>query len=169
MVRYVDAPGGAIHHPQGEAMKLQKLVTAAILATALGAFAATTSAQHGGMTHGGNTAAARHDDMTRLGKKGELPISSPTRVGDVLLEPGTYRVQHLVEGEDHFVVFSRLPHPRPGYQHSGKGKEVARVKCRLEPLGEEAKHSGMRFGTNAAGETTIEEVHVKGEDVRHVF
>ncbi len=153
-------------------MKLQKLVTAAILATALGAFAATTSAQHGGMTHGGNTAAARHDDMTRLGKKGELPISSPTRVGDVLLEPGTYRVQHAVEGEDHFITFRKMSHTRsdqPSYPQGTPGKEVARVKCRLESLGEKAKHSGMRFGTNAAGETTIEEVHVKGENVRHVF
>lgn len=151
-------------------MKVQKFVTTALLALVSGAFAVAVSAQHGGMTHGGNTtAAARHDEMTRLGKKGELPISSPTRVGDVLLEPGTYRVQHLVEGDDHFVVFSKLPHPRPGYQHSGEGKEVARVKCRLEPLGEKAKHSGMRFGTNAAGEATVEEVHMKGEDVRHVF
>ena len=150
-------------------MKIQRFVTTALLALVSGTFAVTVNAQHGGMTHGGNTAAAQHDEMTRLGKKGELSISSPTRVGDAMLEPGMYRVQHLVEGEDHLVVFSKLPHPRPGYQSSGTGKEVARVKCRLEPLGEKAKHSGMRFGTNAAGEATIEEVHVKGEDVRHVF
>ena len=150
-------------------MKLQKVVTTALLVMGFEAFAVTSAAQHGGMTHTGNKASAQHGEMTRLGKKGELPISSPTRVGDVLLEPGTYRVQHVVEGEDHVVVFNKLPHARPGYQYSGKGKEVARVKCRLEPLGEKAKHDGMRFGTNAAGETTIEEVHVKGEDVRHVF
>jgi hypothetical protein len=39
----------------------------------------------------------------------------------------------------------------------------------LEPLGETAKHTGLRYGTNAAGEKTIEEVHVKGENVKHVF
>jgi hypothetical protein len=153
-------------------MKLQRFVTTALLVLGLGAFAVTASAQHGGMAHTGSKASSRQGEMTRLGKKGELPITSPTRVGDVLLEPGTYRVQHVVEGEDHFITFRKMSHTRsdqPSYPLGTPGKEVARVKCRLAPLGEKAKHSGMRFGTNAAGEQTVEEVHVKGEDVRHVF
>lgn len=116
-------------------------------------------------------ATARQEEMAHLGKKGEIRFDSSVWVGEVLLKPGDYQIQHRLEGQDHVIVFRKLLHP-PGGLGRGPlepGKEVARVKCRVEPLGEKAKHHGIRFGTNAAGEKTVEEVHIQGESVKHVF
>lgn len=55
-----------------------------------------------------------------------------------------------------------------GY-YSFPGKEVIWVKCRVEPLREKARYGGICFGTNAAGEKTVEEVYVRGENLKHVI
>lgn len=115
-------------------------------------------------------ALAQHEEMVRIGKKGVVPFDTPVWVGDTLLKPGSYQIQHVMEGQDHVIVFTKMSHAgaRPGGE-SVPTKEVTRLKCRIEPLGEKAKHGGMRFGTNAAGEKTLEEVHIKGENVKHLF
>jgi hypothetical protein len=119
----------------------------------------------------GLSALAQHEDMVRIGKKGVIPFNTPVRVGNTMLKPGDYQIQHVMEGQDHVIVFTKMVHPAGGLSQgpSRPTKEVTRVKCRVEPLGEKAKHGGMRFGTNAAGEKTLEEVHIQGENVRHLF
>lgn len=118
----------------------------------------------------GLPALAQHEDMVRIGKKQVIPFDTPVRVGDTLLKPGDYQIQHVMEGQDHVIVFTKMSHAAPGNNPPSRPtKEVTRVKCRVEPLGEKAKHGGMRFGTNAAGEKTVEEVHIQGENVKHVF
>lgn len=112
---------------------------------------------------------AQESEMVRIGKKGEIAFDSPVRIGDVLLKAGTYRIQHIREGDDHVIVFRKIYQTGLGYVRSESSKDSAKVKCRIEPLGEKAKHDGLRFGTNAAGEKTVEEVHVKGENVKHLF
>lgn len=131
------------------------LAKAAALALLMGAFSIPLLAQD------------KHEGMMKIGKKGEVTFNSSVRVGDQLLEKGTYQIQHIMEGADHVIVFRQMS--RDYYRQLRSGKEVARVKCRVEPLGEKAKHGGMRFGTNAAGETTVEEVHVRGENVKHLI
>lgn len=114
---------------------------------------------------------AQQQDMVRIGAKGQMFFAADVRVGETLLKKGDYQIQHVVQGADHVIVFRKLLHP-PGGLGRGDlipGKEVTRVKCRVELLGETAKHGGLRFGTNAAGEKAIEEVHIKGENVKHVF
>lgn len=110
---------------------------------------------------------AQKSDLVPIGKKGNTYFASDVRVGEAMLKQGDYFIQHVVEGADHVFVFKRAIR-RSGYDIE-PGKEVARVKCKVEPLGEVAKHSGLRYGTNAAGEKTVEEMHIKGENVRHVF
>jgi hypothetical protein len=112
-------------------------------------------------------ALAQHDDMHPLGKKGEISFDSPVRVGSVSLSAATYQVQHVVEGYDHFIVFRKIV--SGPYSGGVSGKESARVKCRLEPLGEKTKSSGLRLGVNSAGEKTLEEVRIRGENVKHLF
>lgn len=149
-----------------------KLVTGALLVMLLGVFSITTFAQHDHGNMGGSKSAAKKQDMQpgmmKLGKKGEIPFNSPVRVGDVLLKPGTYQIQHVMDGENHVITFRRISRD-PYRGESLAGNEAARVTCRTEPLGEKARHDGIRLGTNAAGEKTVEEVHVKGENVGHVF
>lgn len=129
------------------------LAKGALLALLLGALSVPLLAQE------------QNQGMVSLGKKGEIVFDSSVRVGDQLLKEGTYQIQHVMEGQDHVIVFRRMS--RDYYRQLIAGKEVLRVKCRVEPLGEKAKHGGMRFGTNAAGEKTVEEVHVRGENVKH--
>src|SRR6266542_1797058 len=50
-------------------------------------------------------ALAQHHDHLLVGKKGMVRFSSKVRVGDRLLDPGMYHVQHIVEGMDHVFVF----------------------------------------------------------------
>lgn len=137
--------------------KTNLLARGALLALLLGAFSIPLLAQD------------KHQGMMRVGKKGEVVFDSPVRVGDQLLKEGTYQIQHEMAGEDHVVVFRKISRSGSGGHISAVGGEVLRVKCRVEPLGEKAKHGGVRFGTNAAGEKTIEEVHVRGENVKHLI
>ena len=118
----------------------------------------------------GLPALAQHQDTVRIGKKGVMPIDTPVRVGDTLLKPGNYQIQHVMEGQDHVIVFKKLLHARPPeYVETASEKGTVRLKCRVEPLGEKAKYGLIRFGKNAAGERTVEEVQIQGENVKHVF
>lgn len=111
---------------------------------------------------------AQKSDLVRIGKQGSVSFDSDVRVGDTLLKKGEYIIQHQVEGADHVFVFKRAIR-RYNYPEPEPGKEIARVKCKVEPLGEKSPHSGLRYGTNAAGEKTVEEIHIQGETVKHIF
>ena len=59
-----------------------------------------------------NLAAAQKDlgrltnvEWLTIGKKGDIHFTTPVQAGDTVLQPGMYRVQHVVEGSEHFVVF----------------------------------------------------------------
>lgn len=132
------------------------LIKVFALVLALGGLALPVFTQHD----------AQHDKLTPIGKQGAISFDSDVRIGGALLKKGEYIIQHQVEGDDHVFVFKRGIRR---YTEVTPGKEVARVKCKVEPLGEKAPHSGLRYGTNAAGEKTVEEIHIKGEAVKHVF
>ncbi len=95
--------------------------------------------------------------MIHVGKKGAVTLTSPMRVGDTLLKPGNYVFQHKVEGEDHALIFQKA------------GNEVARVKCRLEPLGKKARTTALYTHVGDGGETILDAVEVGGENVKHVI
>lgn len=119
------------------------ITTSAMLILALGLLSLPALAQHEGTIH--------------VGKKGQLTFSSDTRVGDAIIPKGIYQFQHVVEGADHVVVFKKTT----------TGKEVARVKCKIEPLGEKAK--GTLIYTSAEGGAHVTQIVVAGENVKHVF
>lgn len=110
---------------------------------------------------------AQQSKLVPIGKEGRISFDADVRVGEVRLKQGEYFIQHVVEGADHVFVFKRAIR-RNSYSVE-PGKEIARVKCQVEPLGEKMPHSGLRYGTNAAGEKTVEEIHIVGENVKHVF
>src|SRR5205814_4735440 len=59
----------------------------------------------------------------------------PVRAGDTLLQPGMYQLQHVIEGNDHVVIFKTMEMPA-GYRHSNTpvSKEVtARIQCKVVP------------------------------------
>ena len=132
------------------------VATVIALAIALGSFSSQVSAQH-------------HEHLT-VGKKGMVRFSSKVRIGDRLLEPGMYHVQHVVEGTDHVFVFKPVTMPA-GYREYSmvEGAEIVRLKCRVEPVAKAVNNTKVIFGRNTAGERTIEEIQVAGEKVKHIF
>ncbi len=111
---------------------------------------------------------AQHAEMAHVGKRGQVWFASEVRIGDALLKRGEYQFQHVVTGEDHAMVFRKMVTPG-GSGAAFPGKEVARVKCKLEPFGEAVKNQELHFGVNADGATTVNKIYIKGEQAAHVF
>ena len=109
-------------------------------------------------------------DRPPVDKKGMVRFSEKVRVGDRLLEPGMYHVQHIVEGTDHVFVFKPVTMPA-GYREYSmvEGAEIVRLKCRVEPASKSVNNTKVIFGRNTAGERTVAEIQVAGEKIKHIF
>ena len=90
----------------------------------------------------------------------KLTLSAATRVGDVLLPQGDYEVRHVMEGENHIMVFTQV---------GGKKAVEARAKCNLVQLKEKAGRDELAYGVNAAGERVLQRLQFKGDSAEHVF
>ena len=113
---------------------------------------------------------AQHGDTLSANKKGMVRFSSKVRVGDVMLKSGMYHVQHVIEGNDHVIVFKPVTMPG-GYREYGmrEGREVVRLKCQIEPVSKSVRNTKIQLGRNASGERVIEAIQVAGEKVKHTF
>jgi hypothetical protein len=89
-----------------------------------------------------------------------VEFTAPTRIGDVLLPQGYYRVQHSMEGQDHVMVFQQLKAKKPA---------EARVKCQLVPLPKKADRDEQSFGVNAANQRVLHALVFRGDSAQHVF
>jgi hypothetical protein len=105
-----------------------------------------------------------------IGKKGVFHFTRVVKVGKVALQPGMYQVQHLEEGNDHVLVFKEVG-MQAGYKHGNTpvGKEVARVKCTIEPISKKVSNTKITLRTNARGEREVAEVEVAGEAFKHIL
>src|SRR5215510_8927250 len=81
------------------------------------------------------------------------------RIGDTLLPQGDYEVKHVMEAENHLMVFHRI---------GGKGVDV-RAKCTLVPLPQKASQTQKSYLRNAANEQVLQELVFAGETAKHVF
>jgi hypothetical protein len=113
-------------------------------------------------------ASEHHDHTLKVGKKGEITLTQPTKVGDTLLQPDTYVIQHRTSGDKHFVRFVEL---KQAEFSGGETKftytepdNAGEVKCRIEPAGATAKAT-----TVSISGARITKVTIKGEDVVHIF
>ncbi|HZS04768.1 MAG TPA: hypothetical protein VFD58_08030 [Blastocatellia bacterium] len=105
-----------------------------------------------------------------IGKKGEVHFTTQVKAGNTVLKPGMYQVQHVVEGNDHVIVFKEVG-MQAGYKHGNTpvGKEVARITCKVEPVTQKVNNTKITLRTNAAGEKEIAEVQVAGEAFKHLL
>ncbi len=133
------------------------VVAVAFLLLAIGAFILPASA-------------GDRKDFT-IGGKGEIHFNIPVKAGGVVLQPGMYQVQHVVEAGDHIVVFKAMEMPA-GYRHGNTpvAKEAsARIKCTVEPAGTKVSNTKITLRTNLAGEKEIAEVQFPGEAFKHLL
>ena len=116
------------------------------------------------------------EQALKVGKKGEITLTQQTKVGDKVLQPGTYVVQHRVSSGDHFVRFVELKqleaHAPMAGEHSQytytEADKAGEVKCRVEPATTPIKETTV-YTTNEGGTPRITKVAIKGENVVHVF
>ena len=129
------------------------------VALTFGVFGTQVFAQH-----------TQQHDMQIVGKEGMVTFNKHVRAGAALLKPGMYHVRHIVEGSEHVVTFKPVTMPAGYRQYQMvEGREVARLKCTVEPAAKKTRNTKVVLGRNAAGETAITEVQIAGENVRHKF
>jgi hypothetical protein len=141
---------------------IQIIAAVALLIMVVGAFNLPASAQ-------GSQKAQPGKDFT-IGKKGEVHFYTQVKAGGVALKPGMYQVQHAEEGGEHVIIFKEMEMPA-GYKmgNTPVGKEVARIKCKVEPVTKKVSNTKITLRTNAAGEKEIAEVQVAGEAFKHLL
>ena len=115
---------------------------------------------------------AQMEHGLKVGKKGEITLTEPTKLGDKLLAPDTYVVQHRVSHGDHFVRFLELKQVKYStteindtYTEQDNSGEI---KCRVEPATGRIQQTTVYTMTDG-GVLRITKVAIKGEDVVHVF
>jgi hypothetical protein len=119
-----------------------------------------------------NAAAAANGktkDFT-IGKKGEIHFNVPVKAGNTVLQPGMYQLQHVVEGNDHVVIFKAVAMPA-GYRHGNtavSNDAAARIKCNVVAA-EKVNKTKITLRTTTAGEKEIAEVQVAGEAFKHLL
>jgi hypothetical protein len=81
-------------------------------------------------------------------------------VADTVLPQGNYEIRHVMEGQNHIMVFRQLGTKKP--------LEV-RAKCTLVPLDATATDTQKIYILNAANERVLRELVFKGDKAKHVF
>ena len=89
-----------------------------------------------------------------------ITFSEKVRVANTLLPQGAYEIRHVMEGQDHIMVFHQL--------HAKTPLEV-RAKCTLVPLEEKAKSDEQNFVLNDANERVLQALVFKGDRAKHIF
>jgi hypothetical protein len=90
----------------------------------------------------------------------QVSFSEKVRVADTLLPKGDYEIRHVMEGQDHIMVFRQLKTKKP--------VEV-RAKCTLVQLSAKANENQKIYVLNAANERVLQELVFKGDRAKHVF
>ena len=86
-------------------------------------------------------------------------FTEKTRVADTVLPKGDYEIRHVMEGQNHIMVFHQL---------GSKNPAEVRAKCTLVPLETKATQDQKMYTVNA-NERVLNELIFKGDSVKHVF
>jgi hypothetical protein len=89
-----------------------------------------------------------------------ITFNDPIRVGDTLLPSGDYQVSHVMDGNQHIMIFKQLK--------SSRSTEV-RVQCQLVPLQKKAERTEKVYVLNAANERVLRSLTFQGDSAQHVF
>ncbi len=94
-----------------------------------------------------------------ISEVGHVTFNDPIRVGTILLPPGDYEVRHVMQGQDHLMIFKRMHSNVPGVT----------VACKLVPLSEKASSTATVYRLNASNERVLTELVFSGDTAKHVF
>lgn len=107
--------------------------------------------------------------VIKAGKKGDIIISEETKVGDTMLKPGHYEIQHRDSGSDHFVRFVAFRgHSTITSSNPATPVDAGDIKCSIEALPKKSDQTEVHTTTDG-GMPKITRVIIRGETVAHVF
>ncbi len=89
-----------------------------------------------------------------------ISFTDPIRIGATLVPQGNYEVRHVMDGQDHIMVFKAL---------DKKSVPEVRIKCTLVPLAQKADQTQKIYTINAAKEEVLQELVFRGDTAKHVF
>ncbi|MFZ3265301.1 MAG: hypothetical protein WA172_14950 [Terriglobales bacterium] len=87
-------------------------------------------------------------------------FSEKVIVASTVLPSGNYEIRHVMDGENHIMVFRQIGVRKP---------VVVRAKCTLVPLAEKAADNQKIYELNASNERVLHELTFKGDRAKHVF
>ena len=90
----------------------------------------------------------------------KITFSSSMPVGNAVLPQGDYEVRHVMEADNHIMVFKQLGTHKPA---------EARVACKLVPLKAKAERDQLICVINAANEKVLQSLRFSGDLAEHVF
>lgn len=100
-------------------------------------------------------------DMPKFATQQRITFEKPMVLVGNELAPGTYRIQHEMQGADHYMIFHRVD----GYKKTADVK----VKCNLVALNTKAAHTEQRYTENAKHQNVLTELIFQGDEAKHVF
>ncbi len=113
---------------------------------------------------------AKQDQTVLVGNDDKVTFETPVRIGKQVVPTGDYRVQHMLEGDNHVVTFKKVSASGEEERGSVAGTEVVRTLCKLESLGTTAKYTELHYTLNEGSKTkTLQHLLVQGENVKHLF
>lgn len=90
----------------------------------------------------------------------KVTFNDPMKIGQVVLPKGEYKVQHVMEGENHIMIFTQQKVANPA---------EARVKCQLVKLESKAERTQLLYTQDADNARILQEIVFRGETAKHVF
>ena len=93
-----------------------------------------------------------------VGQTRNITFVGPVKVGGAVLPAGNYRVEHVMEGENHVMVFENL----------GKKEAAARVNCQMIELQNKAAESSQEYETQD-GAKVLKALTFRGDTYKHQF
>ena len=118
----------------------------------------------------------RHEKVLRSDQVGEITLTEPTQVGNVLLQPDKYVIQHRVAGKEHFVRFMRtetlhklnVTPESAGWLTYTEENNAGEINCRIQFMGRVAQET-LAYIATEEDTPRITRVAIKGENDWHIF
>ena len=93
-----------------------------------------------------------------VGQTRSITFVTPVKIGSASLPAGNYRVEHVMEGENHVMVFQSL----------NKKEATARVNCQMIDLQKKAGETSQEYESQN-GEKVLKALTFRGDTYKHQF
>ncbi len=117
----------------------------------------------------GAAVASDHQHELKIGKTGDVTFSVMTKVGPMTFKPGRYKLQHRVNGTDHFIHFTEMSKTNPYNPESPTERgHPGEVKCDIEMADKKFSQTRLLF-TKDGDALRLVRIEVAGENGAHIL